>query len=58
MIKLIKHRKQRLLNIKSFKNEKEIQQHIDLIEHEKKKLTNEMRTLELKNWLNYLKESN
>ena len=58
MIKLIKHRKQRLLNIKSFKNEKEIQQHIALIEQEKNKLTDEMRTLELKNWLNYLKESN
>ena len=58
MIKLIKHRKQRLLNIKSFKNEKEIQQHIASIEQEKTKLTDEMRTLELKNWLNYLKESN
>ena len=58
MIKLIKHRKQRLLNTKSFKNEKEIQQHIASIEQEKNKLTDEMRTLELKNWLNYLKESN
>ena len=58
MIKLIRHRKQRLLNIKSFKDEKEIQQHIALIEQEKNKLTDEMRTLELKNWLNYLKESN
>ena len=28
------------------------------IEQEKNKLTDEMRTLELKNWLNYLKESN
>ena len=58
MIKLIKHRKQRLLNTKSFKNEKEIQKHIASIEQEKNKLTDEMRTLELKNWLNYLKESN
>jgi len=58
MIKLIKHRKQRLLNTKSFKNEKEIQQHIASIEQEKNKLTDEMRTLELKNWINYLKESN
>ncbi len=54
----LKHRKQRLLNIKSFKNEKEIHQHIALIEQEKNKLTDEMRTLELKNWLRYLKESN
>jgi len=58
MIKLIKHRKQRLLNIKSFKNENEIQQHITSIEREKNQLTDDMRTLELKNWLNYLKESN
>ncbi len=46
------------LNTKSFKDEKEIQQHVALIEQEKNKLTDEMRTLELKNWLNYLKESN
>jgi len=58
MIKLIKHRKQRLLNTKSFKNEKEIRQHIASIEQEKNKLTDEKRTLELKNWLNYLKKSN
>jgi len=58
MIKLIKHRKERLLNIKSFKNENEIQQHITSIEREKNQLTDDMRTLELKNWLNYLKESN
>jgi GMP synthase (glutamine-hydrolysing) len=58
MIKLIKHRKERLLNIKSFKNENEIQQHITSIEREKNQLTDDMRTLELKNWLNYLRDGN
>ena len=31
---------------------------LPLIEQEKNKLTDKMRTLELKNWLNYLKERN
>ena len=56
MITLINLRRDRLINDrKCFKDEKEIQQHIALIEQEKNKLTDEMRTLELKNWLNYLK---
>jgi len=46
------------INIKSFKNENEIQQHITSKEREKNQLTDDMRTLELKNWLNYLKEGN
>ena len=55
MIKLIKHRSQKLINNKSFKNETEINQHITLIEKAKIQLKDDIRLLELKNWLNYLK---
>ncbi len=55
MIKLIKHRSQKLINNKSFKNETEINHHINLIEKAKVELNDDMRLLELKNWLNYLK---
>ena len=55
MIKLIKHRSQKLINNKSFKNETEINQHITLIEKAKVQLKDDIRLLELKNWLNYLK---
>jgi len=55
MIKLIKHRSQKLINNKSFKNETEINQHINLIEKAKVQLKDDIRLLELKNWLNYLK---
>jgi len=55
MIKLIKHRSKNLINNKSFKNEAEINQHISLIEKAKVQLKDDIRLLELKNWLNYLK---
>jgi len=55
MIKLIKHRSHKLINNKSFKNETEINQHISLIEKAKAQLEDDIRLLELKNWLNYLK---
>ena len=55
MIKLIKHRSKKLINNKSFKNETEINQHISLIERAKAQLKDDIRLLELKNWLNYLK---
>ena len=55
MIKLIKHRSKKLINNKSFKNENEINQHISLIEKAKVQLKDDIRLLELKNWLNYLK---
>ena len=58
MVKLIKHRKKRLLDAKSFNNEDEIDQHINLITEEDLKINDKTRTLELKNWLNYLKEGN
>jgi len=55
MIKLIKHRSKNLIDNKSFKNETEINQHISLIEKAKAQLKDDIRLLELKNWLNYLK---
>ena len=55
MIKLIKYRSKKLINNKSFKNETEISQHISLIEKAKVLLKDDIRLLELKNWLNYLK---
>ena len=56
MISLIKFRKDRLINDrKCFKDEKEIQNHINFIEQEIKVSEKDSRMLELKNWLNYLK---
>ena len=58
MITLIKFRKDRLINVrKCFKDEKEIQDHINFIEKEIKVSEKDSRMLELKNWLNYLKSA-
>ena len=56
MIKLIKHRSKALINSKIFKNEYEINLHIKTIEKAEDELKEETRTLELKNWLNYIKD--
>ena len=56
MITLIKYRKDRLINDrKCFKDEEEIQNHINFIEQEIKFSKKDSRMLELKNWLEYLK---
>ncbi len=56
MITLIKFRKDRLINDrKCFKDEKEIQDHINFIEQEINNSNKDSRMLELKNWLDYLK---
>jgi len=55
MIKLIKHRSQGLIDKSVFKNQNEINQHIDSIEHAKAELKDGVRLQELKNWLDYLK---
>ncbi len=57
MIRLLKHRKKRLIDNKSFKNENELNKHIDLIAREDQKTNDNSRTLELKNWLDYIKKS-
>ena len=56
MIKLIKHRSKGLINKNIFKNENEINKHVKLIEKAKSHLSDDMRTLELKNWISYLKK--
>ena len=55
MIKLIKHRSKGLIDKNIFKNQNEINQHIDSIEHAKAELKDGVRIQELKNWLDYLK---
>ena len=56
MITLIKFRKDKLINSrKCFKDEKEVEEHINFIEKEIKISQKESRMLELKNWLNHLK---
>ena len=51
MINLSNERKKRLLNNKTFNNEKEFENHIKLIIEEDKKLDFDNRTCEIKNWL-------
>jgi len=55
MIKLIKYRSKKLIDNKSFKDETEINHHISLIDKAKVLLKDDIRLVELKNWLNYLK---
>ena len=55
MIKLIKHRSKRMLESNVFKNQDEIDRHINFIEKAKSTLSDDIRTMELKNWLDYLK---
>ena len=55
MIKLINHRSKSLINNKSFNNQDEINRHISQIKKAKAQLTEDIRLIELKNWLNYLK---
>tara|TARA_B100000686_G_scaffold297254_1_gene329398 strand:- start:922 stop:1713 length:792 start_codon:yes stop_codon:yes gene_type:complete len=55
MINLIKHRSKKMLENNVFKNQEEIKKHIDSIKKAKLNLSDDVRTIELKNWLNYLK---
>ena len=54
MINLIIFRKERLLEKGAFKDQAEIDSHIEQIEKENKKLDKISRMRELENWLNYL----
>jgi len=56
MIKLIKHRSESLIKNDIFKNINEIESHIEVIKKANVKLKDDIRTLELKNWLNYIKK--
>ena len=44
-----------MIEKKVFKSQSEINLHINSIEKAKTELSDELRTLELKNWLSYLK---
>jgi len=55
MIKLIKHRSKGMLEKNVFRDQNEINQHVSSIEKAKLDLNDDVRTIELKNWLNYLK---
>ncbi len=56
MIKLIKHRSKNMLEKNIFKNQDEINLHVNSIKKAEKNLSDDMRTAELKNWLNYIKQ--
>ena len=56
MIKLIKHRSKGLINKSIFKDINEVNSHIKVIEKAKTELKDDIRTIELKNWLNYIKK--
>ncbi len=57
MISLIKFRRDRLISKNAFKDDKEIENHINMIEREKRNSEINSRMQELKNWINYLNEN-
>jgi len=57
MISLIHFRRERLLNKQAFKDNDEINEHVKIIEEEKKLSDKNSRMLELKNWLEFLNEN-
>jgi GMP synthase (glutamine-hydrolysing) len=54
MLKLIKYRSKALIEKNIFKDERDIKRHTEEIEREKSNLNDKIRTLELKNWLDYI----
>jgi len=54
MIKLIKHRSNDLINKNLFKGLLDVKRHIEVIEKAKSESNDDIRTLELKNWLNHI----
>jgi len=55
MIKLIRHRAKGLIDKKIFQNNRKLDQQVKLIEKANSELKDDIRTLELKNWLNHIK---
>ena len=55
MIKLIKHRSKGLIDKNFFRDNDEINSHIKIIREAEINLKDDIRTLELKNWLNHIK---
>jgi len=56
MIKLIKHRSKSLIDKKVFKDINEVNFHLGVIKKAEIELKDDIRTLELKNWLNHIKK--
>ena len=56
MIKLIKFRSKALIDKKIFKNIEAVDSHIETIKEAEIDLQDDIRTIELKNWLNYIKK--
>tara|TARA_B110000014_G_scaffold185691_1_gene134616 strand:+ start:419 stop:1210 length:792 start_codon:yes stop_codon:yes gene_type:complete len=56
MNKLIKYRANRLIDKKIFKDMNDVNSHITLINKANNELKDDIRTLELKNWLNHIKK--
>ena len=54
MIKLINDRREKLIKKKCFKNDEEINHHIQFIKKERDLLDDDFRLLEIKNWLQNL----
>ena len=57
MIRLIHFRTDRLIDKKAFKDQNEINNHVQMIEKENKISNKNLRMMELRNWLNYLNEN-
>ena len=55
MISLIHFRSKKLIKNKTFKDHKEINKHVEMIENENKITNKDSRMRELENWLNFLK---
>ena len=56
MIKLIKHRSKSLIKKEIFKDTNEVNLHIEKIKKANIELKDDIRTIELRNWLNYIKK--
>jgi len=56
MVKLIKHRSKGLIDKNIFRDINDVNTHIEVIEKANTELKDDIRTLELKNWLNYIKK--
>ena len=54
MIRLINDRRKKLIKKKCFKNDEEINHHIQFIKKERDFLDDHFRLLEIKNWLNFI----
>ena len=56
MVKLIKHRSKGLIDKNIFRDINDVNTHIEVIEKANTELKDDIRTLELKNWLNHIKK--